>query len=93
MKRVYSYLLQHKILFLPILFYYANILAISLLNGNWICHEQVCGIGMARILSHDPIWHMALTAQAFNHIPFQMPIFSGATIQGYHFLADFLCIS
>lgn len=83
------YLWQHKIILFPIAFAYLHILAISLLNGNTIC-VATCGMGIADVLYHDPIWHMALTAQAFNSLPFQMPVFSGANLQGYHFLADFL---
>lgn len=90
LQETFNYLWGHKILFLPILFAYAHILAISLLNGNWVCNGKVCGIGIADVLFHDPIWHMALSAQAFNQLPFQMPIFSGFSLQGYHFLADFI---
>ncbi len=90
LRYVNAYLWQHKILFIPIVFGYLHILAISFLNGNHICIKSNCGIGIADVLFHDPIWHMALTAQAFNTIPFQMPVFSGVNLQGYHFLADYL---
>ncbi len=89
-KKTNHYLWSHKLLFLPIVFGYLHILAISLLNGNYVCNKGVCGIGIAEVLFHDPIWHMALTSQAFNSLPFQMPVFSGATLQSYHYLADFI---
>lgn len=84
------YLWQNKILFLLLFFYYINILAISLLNGNYVCFKKICGIGIANVLFHDPIWHLALATTAFKTIPFQMPIFSGIPLQGYHFLYDFI---
>lgn len=48
------------------------------------------GIGFWGPNGHDAIWHLSLINQLKQQIPPQNPIFSGVTLQNYHWGFDFL---
>lgn len=49
------------------------------------CLGSKCGLWFWNTINaRDDIWHLALAASAFETFPFQMPIFSGEVLSGYH---------
>lgn len=77
-KEVLSYIRKHPILLI--------ILAVGWLVNLSFFFPIQGNIG------HDVYWHLALVEVAFKTFPFQMPIFSGAPLQGYNYLADFFML-
>lgn len=49
-----------------------------------------CGLYFWGAHEHDAIWHLALIENAFDHFPFDLPIFAGHNLVGYNFLFDLI---
>ena len=59
--------------------------------GRYRCVNDICGIFFGGVYrAHDEVWHIALARTAFDKFPFRVPIFSGASLSGYHFLFSYL---
>lgn len=55
------------------------------------CRSGLCGYWFPNgSAAHDDSWTMAIASVAFNTFPFQMPLYSGAILQGYHFISAFI---
>lgn len=88
--RIIESIVQHPYgtaLFLGIFIYNLFLL---LPNGIHECVRGICGLSMVDTYFHDSFYHIALASTAFQTVPFQMPIFSSALMQGYHYLYDLL---
>lgn len=55
------------------------------------CRGATCGYWFPNgSAAHDDSWTMAIASAAFKTFPFQMPLYSGAILQGYHFISAFI---
>lgn len=75
------------VLFLGIIIYNLFLL---LPNGIYECIRGICGFSTVDTYFHDSFYHIALASTAFQTVPFQMPVFSGTLMQGYHYLYNLL---
>jgi len=57
-------------------------------SGSRYCAQDICGIFFWGAHEYDAVWHLALIHNAFSHVPFVSPIFSGAVLSGYNYLLD-----
>lgn len=71
-----QYVQKHKIL-------------IPLILLGWIVSYSILS-PFSQDLGHDVYWHISLISVAFRSFPFQVPVFSGATLQGYNYLLDLI---
>jgi len=54
------------------------------------CRTGLCGYWFPNIsAAHDDSWTMAIASVAFESFPFKMPLYAGAVLKGYHFIAAF----
>lgn len=65
-------------------------MAMVLPSGTNFCFETKCGLYFFGIHGTDTVWHLALSTVSFNTIPFQSPVFTGATVGGYNYLMDLI---
>lgn len=63
-------------------------LSLTVFNGMKVCMAGECGLYVGSLHSRDFLWHLALVESAFRTYPFQVPVFSGASLAGYNFLMD-----
>lgn len=78
------YIWSHKpILFLCIFIYIITLIK-TFPDGGMGCINGKCGLILGENY-RDGVWFMAVAATAFKTIPFQLPIFSGAPLQGYYY--------
>jgi hypothetical protein len=63
-------------------------LSLTVFNGIRVCIGGECGLYVGSLHSRDFLWHLALAESAFKTYPFQVPVFSGASLAGYNFLMD-----
>jgi hypothetical protein len=55
------------------------------------CRGGICGYWFPNgSAAHDDSWTMSIASVAFKTFPFQMPLYSGALLQGYHFISAFI---
>ncbi len=74
-KEVFSYIKKYPVLLLILVVgWLVNLSFFFPIKGN---------------MGHDVYWHLSLVEVAFKTFPFQMPIFSGVSLSGYNYLADF----
>jgi len=84
-KRTATYLWNHKAILFLCIFVYIITLVRTVPDGGMGCVSGKCGLILGEN-SRDGVWFMTLAATAFKTIPFQLPIFSGAPLQGYYYL-------
>ncbi len=65
---------------------------ILLIYPNYLfeCADNTCGLSMVDTYFHDALWHVGISASSFKQFPYRMPIFSGYSLQGYHYLFDWM---
>lgn len=52
------------------------------------CRSGLCGYWFPNAsAAHDDSWIMSIASISFKAFPFRMPIYSGAILQGYHFIS------
>jgi hypothetical protein len=83
-----AYIRQHKIILVLTIVAFILTLLPSVFNGYYGCVNNKCGFIIGTNY-RDGIWYLAVASTAFKSLPFRMPIFSGAVLQGYHFLPNF----
>ncbi len=59
-------------------------------NGNYRCDGGLCGLWIGQWHKHDYIWHLALIKMSFESFPILHPNYSGAVLEGYNYLLDYL---
>ncbi len=88
MKKIFKdsllYIWQHKPIFLLCIFVFIVTLMKTFPDGGMGCVNGKCGLILGDN-NRDGIWFMAVAATAFKTFPFQLPIFSGAALQGYYY--------
>ncbi|MFA5136115.1 MAG: hypothetical protein WC489_01845 [Patescibacteria group bacterium] len=65
-------------------------LSLTVFNGVGTCVGGICGMYIGNLHYHDFLWHFALAKNAFESIPFILPIYKGATLSGYNYLVDII---
>jgi hypothetical protein len=65
-------------------------LGLIIFSGSEYCINNECGMYIGGLHYHDSLWHLALANSAFQKIPFQLPIFAGAPLQGYNYFLDLI---
>jgi hypothetical protein len=65
-------------------------MAVIVLNGSNLCYSGKCGLYFFGVHSFDMVWHLALSAVSFSSLPFTVPNFSGALLNGYNYLMDLI---
>jgi hypothetical protein len=81
------YLWQNKLILLTVIVGSMLTLLPILFDGQSGCIHNQCGFIIGTNY-RDGIWFQAVSATAFNSLPFRMPNFSGALLSGYHFLPN-----
>lgn len=57
-------------------------------SGSQYCIDNLCGIYFWGAHGHDALWHLAIVAVSFNHLPFIAPTYAGALLDGYNYFLD-----
>lgn len=89
-RRVFAWTLEHKAISLIVLFGAITNIGIIFFSGSSVCVKGACGLYIGGLHFHDSLWHLALANSAFNTIPFQLPVFAGAPLQGYNYFLDLI---
>lgn len=89
-RRVSSWIMEHKVISLIVLFGAITNIGIIFFSGSSVCVKGVCGLYIGGLHFHDSLWHLALANSAFNTIPFQLPVFAGVPLQGYNYFLDLI---
>lgn len=88
-KDTVEYIRKYKILLILIIPAWALTLIPFIFDGQTGCAHNECGM-LVGTNYRDGLWFLAVAATAFKTFPFQMPVFSGATLQGYHYIPNLL---
>ncbi|MEO6509130.1 MAG: hypothetical protein ABIO02_04190 [Patescibacteria group bacterium] len=85
-----NYIKKNKLLW-PILLvgFLAHMAMIFSSGTNW-CYADKCGLYFFGIHGTDSVWHLALSAVSFQHWPFRLPVYAGASLGGYNYLMDLI---
>lgn len=59
-------------------------------NGSYFCFDSACGTFFWGAQLVDGLWHIALIENAFNSVPFSIPILAGKPLGGYNYLLDLM---
>ncbi len=86
----HSYIVRHKIILALFFLALLNTTLLIIPNYQYTCADNACGLSMVDTYFHDAFWHTAIAAASFSTFPFQMPIFSGDVLHGYHFVYDLI---
>lgn len=88
--RASAWIMEHKLISLIILFGAITNIGIIFFSGSSVCVKEACGLYVGGLHFHDSLWHLALANSAFNTVPFQLPVFAGAPLQGYNYFLDLI---
>jgi len=89
-RHIYDWVLHHKVI--TGIFVFAGFIHIGIIffSGSIICQKNACGMYIGGLHFHDSLWHLALANSAFNKLPFQLPVYVGASLQGYNYFIDLI---
>lgn len=89
MKNTFFYLQKNK--FILCLIIIASLLTLLpfIFDGHDGCIADRCGFIIGSNY-RDGVWFMAVAATAFKTWPFQMPIYAGEVLQGYHYIPNLI---
>ena len=88
-KNNFKYLLQHLPILIMVLIGATLTLIRFVFDGQNGCAVGVCGFIIGTNY-RDGVWFLAVAKTAFKTFPFQMPIYAGELLQGYHYLPNLL---
>lgn len=89
LKRTLTYIFKNKPLFFIVVLGWILTLLPTIFDGHYGCLQGQCGF-IVGTNYRDGIWYLAVAAASFVSIPFRMPNYAGAALQGYHFLPNLL---
>ena len=87
---IIAYIWNHKTILFLCIFIYSITLVRIMPDGGMGCVNKSCGLIIGESI-RDSTWFMSMAAISFKTFPFQLPIFSGASLQGYYYLPA-LCV-
>ena len=90
LQHIFSGILHNKVVSLIIICGGITNLGVIFFSGSYLCIKNICGIYIGGLHFHDSLWHLALANSAFYKIPFQLPIYAGASLQGYNYFIDLI---
>ena len=83
----YRYLFKHKLLLVITVIAWILSLIPFVFDGQYGCVNGQCGLIIGSNY-RDGMWFLSVAKTAFKTIPFQMPIYAGEQLQGYHYLPN-----
>lgn len=90
MRESVRYIVKHPLLLILLFLAFVFHMLIVLPSGSYYCFNTACGYFFWGSHGHDSIWHLALAENAFDKIPFTLPIFSGTLLGGYNIFLDLI---
>ena len=90
MRKTALYVSKNPFLIFILFFAFVFHMMIVFPSGSYYCFQEKCGYFFWGSHGHDSIWHVALAENAFKTLPFTLPIFSGALLNGYNILLDII---
>lgn len=90
LKSIVKKLKTHQLTLLIVLTGVFLALSFIVTNDNYRCEGDICGLWIGQWHKHDYIWHLALIKMSFNSFPLMHPNYSGAVLDGYNYLLDYL---
>ncbi len=86
-KSTCAYVLRNKIILVIVMLAWILTLMPFVFDGQYGCVNGKCGM-IVGTNYRDGLWFLAVAKTAFTTFPFQMPIYAGETLQGYHYLPN-----
>src|SRR5438552_3288648 len=90
MRHIFNYIKANPVVSITILFGFFLHMVVILPSGTYLCVDSRCGLFFWGVHGHDSIWHLAVSAVSFTHVPPLLPIFAGVPLIGYNSFLDFL---
>ncbi len=88
-KGIVRYILKNKLILVLVIAAFILTLMPIVFDGQYGCVKNKCGFIIGTNY-RDGVWYLAVAAAAFKTIPFRMPIYSGETLRGYHYLPNLI---
>lgn len=89
LKENLNYLNKNKFLYILIIPGIIITLFPFLFDGGYGCVGSKCGLIIGTNY-RDGVWFLAIAATAFKSFPFRLPVFSGESLKGYHYLPNLI---